>query len=44
MDEEEIKALLKDLGLNGYEIRAYLTLTAGGLPPPSKVPNPGYMM
>ncbi|MCD6559099.1 MAG: TrmB family transcriptional regulator [Palaeococcus sp.] len=46
MDEEEIKALLKDLGLNGYEIRAYLTLikggplTAGELASLSKVPQP----
>ncbi|NJE25894.1 TrmB family transcriptional regulator [Thermococcus sp. MV5] len=46
MDEEEIQALLKELGLNGYEIRAYLTLikrgplTAGELASLSKVPQP----
>lgn len=46
MDEEEIKGLLKELGLNEYEVRAYLTLikegplTAGELSTLSKVPQP----
>lgn len=46
MDEREIKSLLKELGLNEYEVRAYLTLirngplTAGELATLSKVPQP----
>ena len=46
MDEKEIKSLLKELGLNEYEVRAYLTLirsgplTAGELAALSKVPQP----
>ncbi|ASJ13028.1 TrmB family transcriptional regulator [Thermococcus thioreducens] len=46
MEEKEIKSLLKELGLNEYEVRAYLTLirngplTAGELATLSKVPQP----
>ncbi|WP_048151339.1 TrmB family transcriptional regulator [Palaeococcus ferrophilus] len=46
MDEKEIKARLKEFGLNEYEVRAYLTLikngplTAGELAALSKVPQP----
>jgi len=46
MDEKEIKALLREFGLNEYEVRAYLTLiksgplTAGELAALSKVPQP----
>ncbi|NJE62445.1 TrmB family transcriptional regulator [Thermococcus sp. 21S7] len=46
MDEKEIKSLLREFGLNEYEVRAYLTLvrngplTAGELATLSKVPQP----
>ncbi|WP_087037090.1 TrmB family transcriptional regulator [Thermococcus litoralis] len=46
MEEGELKALLKELGLNKYEVNAYLTLikqgplTAGELASLSKVPQP----
>ena len=46
--EEEIKGLLKELGLSGYEVRAYLapikegSMRAGELAALSKVPQPGY--
>ncbi len=46
MEEKEIKARLKEFGLNEYEVRAYLTLikngalTAGELATLSKVPQP----
>ncbi|WP_461866724.1 TrmB family transcriptional regulator [Thermococcus sp.] len=46
MREKELRALMKDLGLNEYEVRAYLTLikrgalTAGELATLSKVPQP----
>ncbi|MCD6525215.1 MAG: TrmB family transcriptional regulator [Thermococcus sp.] len=46
MEEKEIKALLREFGLNEYEVRAYLTLiksgplTAGELAALSKVPQP----
>lgn len=46
MRERELRALMKDLGLNEYEVRAYLTLikrgalTAGELATLSKVPQP----
>ncbi|MDK2782612.1 MAG: HTH-type transcriptional regulator, sugar sensing transcriptional regulator [Thermococcaceae archaeon] len=46
MEEGELKALLKELGLNKYEVNAYLTLikqgplTAGDLASLSKVPQP----
>jgi len=46
MEEKEIKALLKEVGLSEYEVRAYLTLiksgplTAGELAALSKVPQP----
>jgi len=46
MDEKEIKALLREFGLNEYEVRAYLALirngplTAGELATLSKVPQP----
>lgn len=46
MEEGELKALLKELGLNKYEVNAYITLikqgplTAGELASLSKVPQP----
>ncbi len=46
MQEKELRALMKELGLNEYEVRAYLTLikmgalTAGELATLSKVPQP----
>ena len=46
MEEGELKALLKELGLNKYEVNAYLTLikqgplTAGELASLSKAPQP----
>ncbi|WP_456394916.1 TrmB family transcriptional regulator [Thermococcus sp.] len=46
MRERELRVLMKDLGLNEYEVRAYLTLikrgalTAGELAALSKVPQP----
>ncbi len=46
MEEREVRARLKELGLNEYEVRAYLTLlkngplTAGELATLSKVPQP----
>ncbi|NJE05002.1 TrmB family transcriptional regulator [Thermococcus sp. M36] len=46
MEEKDVKALLRELGLNEYEVRAYLTLikkgplTAGELATLSKVPQP----
>jgi sugar-specific transcriptional regulator TrmB len=46
MDEKEIKSLLREFGLNEYEVRAYLALirsgplTAGELATLSKVPQP----
>ncbi|ACS90735.1 TrmB family transcriptional regulator [Thermococcus sibiricus] len=46
MEESELKALLKELGLNKYEVNAYFTLikqgplTAGELASLSKVPQP----
>ncbi len=46
MEEKELRALMKDLGLNEYEVRTYLTLikrgalTAGELATLSKVPQP----
>ncbi|ASJ07925.1 TrmB family transcriptional regulator [Thermococcus siculi] len=46
MEEKEIKSLLREFGLNEYEVRAYLTLikngplTAGELAALSEVPQP----
>ncbi len=46
MEEKEVKSRLKELGLNEYEVRAYITLlkngplTAGELATISKVPQP----
>ncbi|ASJ10059.1 TrmB family transcriptional regulator [Thermococcus sp. P6] len=46
MEEKEVRSLLRELGLNEYEVRAYLTLlkngplTAGELATLSKVPQP----